>query len=88
MEILKKEILDEFDTSPIPEEAPVTKTIFPRMFSGKRVWNPRNTRLRNTRAGHSTNNMHNPTRGTTKFKKDCKRSIITNRGVGDVFTMI
>ena len=53
----------------MPDDAPVMRTIFPRIFSSKTAWNIRKKMLRSVSAGHKTNNIHNPTTGTTRLRK-------------------
>jgi hypothetical protein len=63
-------------TSPMPEDAPVMRTILPRMFSGKQLWKARATMLRIARAGHKHSSTQTPTAGIARFKNACNRSII------------
>lgn len=64
-------------TSPIADEAPVMTTTLSSMFSLKKLWKNHSIAWRKVRVGHAKASITMLAGGTTKFKKELKRSMIT-----------
>ena len=62
-------------TSPMPDEAPVMTTTFPRTFSSNTDRKAREKRLRRVRRGQRKKSVERPKTGTTRFKNNWNKSM-------------